>query len=43
MQETKDDETIDLANAKLYLDSLLETLHERQSTLAILIKDEPHK
>ena len=43
MQETKDDETIDLANAKLYLDSLLNTPHERQSTLAILIKDEPHK
>ncbi len=29
MQETKDDETIDLVNAKLYLDSLPETLRER--------------
>jgi hypothetical protein len=29
MQETKDDETIELADAKLYLDSLTETLRER--------------
>jgi RelB Antitoxin alpha helical domain/Protein of unknown function (DUF2281) len=29
MQETKDDEKLDLASAKLYLDSLPETLSER--------------
>jgi RelB Antitoxin alpha helical domain len=29
MQETKDDETINLVNAKLYLDSLPETLREQ--------------